>query len=142
MSKQKEQLTSRSEEATLNTRGFKLVQKLGQGSYAKVCGTYLLRLSSLLILFFVIVKCQVYLGEFIRPVKDDKEETNDEAGASATVAVVKLACKVIDTKKAPSEFVRKFLPRELKILLQLKHPHVIYTHNIFQRRHKYYIFMR
>lgn len=113
----REVFTTSSEEATLNTRGFKLIQKLGQGSYAKV-----------------------YLGEFTRPSKNGTP--NSDEGARAAPNVIKLACKVIDAKKAPPEFVKKFLPRELEVLLKLKHPHVIYTHSIFKRQHKYYIFMR
>ncbi|XP_033365261.1 testis-specific serine/threonine-protein kinase 1-like [Bombus vosnesenskii] len=71
---------------------------------------------------------KVYLAEY-------KPESDPERNST-------LACKVIDTGLAPKDFVRKFLPRELDILVKLNHPHVVHVHSIFQRRTKYFIFMR
>ncbi|XP_044730283.1 testis-specific serine/threonine-protein kinase 1-like isoform X2 [Chrysoperla carnea] len=99
--------TTASETATLSTRGYKLLKKMGEGSYAKV-----------------------YLSEY-KPV---------DAPIDSKKAI--LACKVIDTARAPKDFVRKFLPRELNILIKLNHPHIIHVHSIFQRKAKYFIFMR
>ncbi|XP_041973356.1 testis-specific serine/threonine-protein kinase 1-like [Aricia agestis] len=53
-----------------------------------------------------------------------------------------VACKVIDTAQAPREYLTKFLPRELDILIRVNHPHIIHVSNIFQRRAKYFIFLR
>lgn len=95
---------SPSEELTLSSRGYRILKKLGEGSYAKV-----------------------YLAEFTAENQDRKSQ---------------LACKIVDTSKAPKDFVRKFLPRELDILVKLNHPHIIHIHSIFQRKNKYFIFMR
>ncbi|CAH0669202.1 unnamed protein product [Spodoptera exigua] len=71
---------------------------------------------------------KVYLAEYRNPSKNDKLSI--------------LACKVIDTNTAPKDFVKKFLPREIDMLIKLNHPHLVHTHSIFQRRYKYFIFMR
>ncbi|XP_028163805.1 testis-specific serine/threonine-protein kinase 1-like isoform X2 [Ostrinia furnacalis] len=94
-----------SEQLTLATRGYKMIKKVNEGSYAKV-----------------------YLSEYRNPNKNDKLSV--------------LACKVIDTNTAPKDFVKKFLPREIEMLIKLNHPHLVHTHSIFQRRYKYFIFMR
>ncbi|KAK5643699.1 hypothetical protein RI129_007544 [Pyrocoelia pectoralis] len=102
---------TQSEEATLQSRGYRLLKKLGEGSYAKV-----------------------YLTEF--------KLQDGPVGENASKAQNNLACKVIDTLKAPKDFVKKFLPRELDVLVKLNHPHIIHVHSIFQRKAKYFIFMR
>ncbi|XP_076300085.1 testis-specific serine/threonine-protein kinase 6 [Lasioglossum baleicum] len=71
---------------------------------------------------------KVYLSEYRSETETDKNK--------------RLACKVIDTSKAPKDFVKKFLPRELDILVKVNHPHVVHVHSIFQRRAKYFMFMR
>ncbi|XP_052758264.1 testis-specific serine/threonine-protein kinase 1-like isoform X5 [Galleria mellonella] len=96
---------SASEQLTLATRGYKMLKKVNEGSYAKV-----------------------YLAEYRNPNKNDKLSI--------------LACKIIDTNTAPKDFVKKFLPREIEMLIKLNHPHLVHTHSIFQRRYKYFIFMR
>ncbi|KAF7273720.1 testis-specific serine/threonine-protein kinase 3-like [Rhynchophorus ferrugineus] len=101
----KELLLRQSEEQTLAARGYRLLKKLGEGSYANV-----------------------YLAEYFTS-SDDKQHKF-------------LACKVVDISKAPKDFVKKFLPRELDILIRLNHPHIVHIHSIFQRKTKYFIFMR
>ncbi|XP_072389988.1 testis-specific serine/threonine-protein kinase 3-like [Diabrotica undecimpunctata] len=94
-----------SDELVLFQKGYKLLKKLGEGSYAPV-----------------------FFTEYMDSKK--KEEPR------------KLACKIIDTKKAPKDFVKKFLPRELEILALINHPHIIHVQSIFLRKQRYYIFMK
>lgn len=53
-----------------------------------------------------------------------------------------VACKVIDTNNAPRDYLTKFLPRELDVLIRTNHPHIVNVSCIFQRRAKYFIFLR
>ncbi|KAJ2950465.1 hypothetical protein O0L34_g8709 [Tuta absoluta] len=53
-----------------------------------------------------------------------------------------IACKIIDTARAPRDYLTKFLPRELDVLIRVNHPHITHVSNIFQRRAKYFIFLR
>ncbi|CAH2237251.1 jg11221 [Pararge aegeria aegeria] len=53
-----------------------------------------------------------------------------------------MACKVIDTARAPRDYLTKFLPRELDILIRVNHPHIVHVSSIFQRRAKYFVFLR
>lgn len=62
---------------------------------------------------------------------------------SKTGKQVELACKIVDKKKVPENLTKKFLPRELTLLLQLKpHPNIIKTHSIFENGSHVFIFMR
>ncbi|XP_061706413.1 testis-specific serine/threonine-protein kinase 3-like isoform X1 [Cydia pomonella] len=96
-------LTSPSDLAMLQEKGFILGKLIGEGSYAKVYKA-------------------VHMID----------ETHNTM----------LACKVIDTTGAPRDYLTKFLPRELDILIRLNHPHIVHVTDIFQRRARYYIFQR
>ncbi|XP_077292750.1 testis-specific serine/threonine-protein kinase 1-like [Arctopsyche grandis] len=52
-----------------------------------------------------------------------------------------LACKIIDTSNAPQDFVKKFLPRELDIIVKLNHPHIINIQGVFHRKTQFFILM-
>ncbi|KAK3091096.1 hypothetical protein FSP39_017084 [Pinctada imbricata] len=41
-----------------------------------------------------------------------------------------LALKIVNVKKANKDYVKKFMPRELKLVLDLVHPNIIATHQI------------
>lgn len=47
-----------------------------------------------------------------------------------------VAVKVIDKKKAPKDFLQKFMPRELVIIQTLSHPHIIEVYEIFEVRNE------
>lgn len=131
--------TSESEENTLNSKGYKLIKFVGEGAYAKVTFINLLSIYFhgfgvffwrfyVRYLFMDISFQQVFLTEY----SAGREDSNKAL----------LACKIIETSKAPKDFVVKFLPREIDVLIRLNHPHIIHVHSIFQRKTKYYIFMR
>ncbi|XP_055527508.1 testis-specific serine/threonine-protein kinase 6-like [Wyeomyia smithii] len=52
-----------------------------------------------------------------------------------------LACKVVDVNKGTEEFVKKFFPRELNVLMKIRHPNVIKIHSILKRERMVFIFM-
>ncbi|XP_055976682.1 testis-specific serine/threonine-protein kinase 1 [Sorex fumeus] len=45
---------------------------------------------------------------------------------------INVAIKIIDRKKAPADFLEKFLPREIEILAMLNHSSIIKTYEIFE----------
>ena len=55
----------------------------------------------------------------------------------------KLACKVVDQKRAPKHVIEKRLPRELSILSNISHPNVVGLHSVvLEPGPKVYICMR
>lgn len=53
----------------------------------------------------------------------------------------KVAIKIINRRKAPTDFQRHFLPRELSILQQIKHTNIIQVYDIFSYGSKLCILM-
>ena len=53
-------------------------------------------------------------------------------------APVKVALKIINKKTAPKDFLEKFLPREIEIMKQAKHPNLIRLYELFQIGNKLY----
>lgn len=50
-----------------------------------------------------------------------------------------VAVKIICKKKAPEDFLSKFLPREIKVLKRLRHPHVITLIEVIETNTRMYI---
>lgn len=80
------------------------------------------------------IGCKIGKGSYANVTK---AEFTDKTGAT-----IQLACKIVNKKKAPRDFLDKFFPRELDILKQLDCPYIIQTHSIMQRGTKIFIFMR
>ncbi|KAL0271353.1 UNVERIFIED_CONTAM: hypothetical protein PYX00_008470 [Menopon gallinae] len=53
----------------------------------------------------------------------------------------KIACKMIDKRKASDDFVVKFLPRELGIIKRLSHPNIVSVFDVFEIDSIVFIFM-
>ncbi|KAG8223884.1 hypothetical protein J437_LFUL004720 [Ladona fulva] len=53
----------------------------------------------------------------------------------------RVACKSIDKRKASSDYVGKFLPREINILKSIEHPNIVSIHDIFLINDQVHIFM-
>lgn len=53
----------------------------------------------------------------------------------------KVAVKIMDRRKAATEFREKFLPREIAIAPDLKHPNVVETYAVYQNKDKIYMIM-
>uniref|UniRef100_A0A670YHY7 non-specific serine/threonine protein kinase n=1 Tax=Pseudonaja textilis TaxID=8673 RepID=A0A670YHY7_PSETE len=43
-----------------------------------------------------------------------------------------LAIKMVDRRRAPRDFVEKFLPRELSILRGIRHPHIVRVYEFIE----------
>lgn len=53
----------------------------------------------------------------------------------------KVACKVVNKRKASKDFVTKFLPREISIVRSIHHPNIVTVFNIIELDEQVYMFM-
>ncbi|XP_065194023.1 testis-specific serine/threonine-protein kinase 1-like [Sycon ciliatum] len=53
----------------------------------------------------------------------------------------KVAVKVVNRRKAPKDYLKKFLPREIEVLQKLHHPNCVKVYEIFEHDEKVYFFM-
>ncbi|CAH2008397.1 unnamed protein product [Acanthoscelides obtectus] len=53
----------------------------------------------------------------------------------------KLACKVVRKKDAGDAFITKFLPRELKIVANIKHPNIVQVYQVIDTKQSVYMLM-
>jgi len=60
---------------------------------------------------------------------------------NASGAKERYACKIICKKKAPKDFITKFMPRELDIIKKLDHDNVIRLKSVFEFESRVFIFM-
>ncbi|XP_068762454.1 testis-specific serine/threonine-protein kinase 3-like [Montipora capricornis] len=52
-----------------------------------------------------------------------------------------VAVKIVDRKKAPNDFLTRFLPRELSIIQNLQHPHIIHIYDVMDVGDKVFVVM-
>lgn len=53
----------------------------------------------------------------------------------------KVALKIINMRKAPKNFLKRFLPRELSIITKINHPNIIACYDVFDYGYKKFIVM-
>lgn len=109
----------------LEKNGFRLTNVIGNGSYAKV------KYARFVSLFFSLRTNSRDECWLIR-----EGEYTSKSGDSK-----KIAAKIIDKRRAPSDFVNRFLPRELEIYQRLNHPNIVKVYHIMEINPRIYIFM-
>ena len=50
-----------------------------------------------------------------------------------------VAVKIVDKRQATKDFLRKFLPREMKFWPEVNHPNIIRLHKLFQDQFRVYM---
>lgn len=61
--------------------------------------------------------------------------------AYSTKLKLHVAIKIVDRKKAPDDFLKRFLPRELNIIQRLEHPHIIRVYDVMDIGDKVFVVM-
>ena len=52
-----------------------------------------------------------------------------------------VAIKILDRRKAPDDFLKRFLPRELSVIKLLEHPHIIRLYEVLDTGDKVFVVM-
>ncbi|KAJ8045422.1 Testis-specific serine/threonine-protein kinase 2 [Holothuria leucospilota] len=53
----------------------------------------------------------------------------------------RFAIKIIDRRRAPQDYQKNFLPRELATVRTLRHPYIIETYDVFEQNNKVYMIL-
>ena len=61
--------------------------------------------------------------------------------AYSTKLKLRVAVKIVDRKKAPEDFLKRFLPRELSIIQMFQHPHIIRVYEVLDVEDKVFVIM-
>ncbi|XP_054286477.1 testis-specific serine/threonine-protein kinase 1-like [Macrosteles quadrilineatus] len=54
--------------------------------------------------------------------------------------IARVACKVINKRKASQDFINRFLPREIEIIRNLEHPNLLGVYDVFESPDQVFIF--
>jgi len=77
----------------------------------------------------------VYLTEYRSPSPNPNSADDDPTEKEV------LACKVIDENHASKNFLARFLPREITMLLRVNHHNVVRIHSMLKISRKFFFFM-
>lgn len=61
--------------------------------------------------------------------------------AYSTKLKLRVAVKIVDRKRAPEDFLKRFLPRELSIIQMFQHPHIIRVYEVLDVEDKVFVIM-
>lgn len=106
-------------------------------------------MSALTRFFSHVMSKQSFNGRFLK--QNGYELVDEQALGEGSYAKVKraysrklklhVAVKIVDRKKAPNDFLTRFLPRELSIIQNLQHPHIIHVYDVMDIGDKVFVIM-